>query len=80
MRPRAIAVIKLGHVAYFTPDLAKTMEILPSGVLGFKVSTGSADYLAFMRCNPDHYTVNFLKGRQGAYAPYRLLSSRFRAP
>jgi catechol 2,3-dioxygenase-like lactoylglutathione lyase family enzyme len=58
---KAIAVVKLGHVAYFTPDLAKTMEFY-AGVLGFKVSDWIGDYFVFMRCNPDHHTVNFLKG------------------
>jgi catechol 2,3-dioxygenase-like lactoylglutathione lyase family enzyme len=57
---KAIAVVKLGHVAYFTPDLAKTMEFY-SGVLGFKISDWIGDYFVFMRCNPDHHTVNFLK-------------------
>jgi len=58
---KGIAIIKLGHVAFFTPDLAKTMEFY-SGVLGFKVSDWIGDYFVFMRCNPDHHTVNFLKG------------------
>ena len=58
---KGIAVVKLGHVAYFTPDLAKTMEFY-AGVLGFKVSDWIGDYFVFMRCNPDHHSVNFLKG------------------
>jgi catechol 2,3-dioxygenase-like lactoylglutathione lyase family enzyme len=58
---KGIAVVKLGHVAYFTPDLAKTMEFY-GNVLGFKVSDWIGDYFVFMRCNPDHHTVNFLKG------------------
>ncbi len=58
---KGIAVVKLGHVAYFTPDFAKTMDFY-SGVLGFKVSDWIGDYFVFMRCNPDHHTVNFLKG------------------
>jgi len=59
--PKGIVVVKLGHVAYFTPDLAKTMEFY-GNVLGFKVSDWIGDYFVFMRCNPDHHTVNFLKG------------------
>src|SRR5215218_5789702 len=58
---KGIAVVKLGHVAYFTPDLAKTIEFY-SGVLGFKISDWIGDYFVFMRCNPDHHTVNFFKG------------------
>ncbi|MGZ3412060.1 MAG: VOC family protein [Xanthobacteraceae bacterium] len=56
-----IPVVKLGHVAYFTPDLAKTMDFY-GNVLGFKVSDWIGDYFVFMRCSPDHHTVNFLKG------------------
>jgi catechol 2,3-dioxygenase-like lactoylglutathione lyase family enzyme len=58
---KGIPVTKLGHVAYFTPDLAKTMDFY-GNVLGFKVSDWIGDYFVFMRCNPDHHTVNFLKG------------------
>ena len=31
-------------------------------VLGFKVSDWIGDFFVFMRCNPDHHTVNFIKG------------------
>jgi catechol-2,3-dioxygenase len=59
--PKGIEVVKLGHVAYFTPDLEKTMEFY-GNVLGFKVSDWIGDFFVFMRCNPDHHTVNFFKG------------------
>ena len=32
-------------------------------VLGFKVSDWIGDFFVFMRCNPDHHTVNFIKGQ-----------------
>jgi catechol 2,3-dioxygenase-like lactoylglutathione lyase family enzyme len=54
-------VVKLGHVAYFTTDLQKTMDFY-ANVLGFKVSDWIGDFFVFMRCNPDHHTVNFMKG------------------
>jgi catechol 2,3-dioxygenase-like lactoylglutathione lyase family enzyme len=58
---KGFAPLKLGHVAYFTTDLQKTMDFY-ANVLGFKVSDWIGDYFVFMRCNPDHHTVNFLKG------------------
>lgn len=57
---KGVQVVKLGHVAYFTPDLPKVMDFY-ANVLGFKVSDWIGDYFVFMRCNPDHHTVNFLK-------------------
>jgi catechol 2,3-dioxygenase-like lactoylglutathione lyase family enzyme len=56
-------VVKLGHVAYFTPDVKKTMEFYQN-VLGFKVSDWLGDNFVFMRCNPDHHTVNFMHGEE----------------
>ena len=58
--PKGIGIEKLGHVAYFTSDLKKTMEFYAT-VMGFKVSDWIGDFFVFMRCNPDHHTVNFLK-------------------
>jgi catechol-2,3-dioxygenase len=60
---KGAAVQKLGHVAYFTTDLQKTMEFYAT-VLGFKVSDWIGDFFVFMRCNPDHHTVNFMKGEE----------------
>ena len=60
---KSIAVVKLGHIAYFTPDLPKAIEFY-SDVLGFRISDWIGDYFVFMRCNPDHHTVNFFKGER----------------
>jgi catechol 2,3-dioxygenase-like lactoylglutathione lyase family enzyme len=59
--PKGIPVTKLGHVAFFTPDLQKTIDFY-ANVLGFKISDWIGDYFVFMRCNPDHHSVNFFKG------------------
>jgi catechol 2,3-dioxygenase-like lactoylglutathione lyase family enzyme len=59
--PKGIPVTKLGHVAYFTNDLQKTIDFY-ANVLGFRISDWIGDYFVFMRCNPDHHTVNFLRG------------------
>lgn len=62
-RPDRSGVVprKLGHTAFFTPDIEKTVAFYRD-VLGFRVSDWIGDFFVFMRCNPDHHTVNFLKG------------------
>jgi catechol 2,3-dioxygenase-like lactoylglutathione lyase family enzyme len=61
--PKGIPVTKLGHVAYFTKDLQATIDFYAK-VLGFKISDWIGDYFVFMRCNPDHHTVNFFREQQ----------------
>ncbi len=57
------APIKLGHVAFMVRD-AKEMVDFYTSVLGFRVSDWAGDFFAFLRCGPDHHTVNFLRGDQ----------------
>ncbi len=52
---------KLGHTAFFTPDIQATVKFYKD-VLDFRVSDWIGDFFVFMRCNPDHHTVNFLSG------------------
>jgi catechol 2,3-dioxygenase-like lactoylglutathione lyase family enzyme len=52
---------KLGHTAFFTPDIHATVRFYTE-LLGFRVSDWIGDFFVFMRCNPDHHTVNFLTG------------------
>ena len=52
-----IGPLKLGHVAFFTPDIARTVGFYEK-VLGFRVSDWIGDFFCFMRCSPDHHTVN----------------------
>jgi catechol 2,3-dioxygenase-like lactoylglutathione lyase family enzyme len=56
-----IGPLKLGHVAFFTPDIQRTVAFYEQ-VLGFRVSDWIGDFFCFMRCNPDHHTVNFFTG------------------
>jgi catechol-2,3-dioxygenase len=56
-----ISPLKLGHIAFSVPS-AKTMSEFYSGVLGFRVSDWIEDKFVFMRCGPDHHTVNFVNG------------------
>lgn len=60
---RGVSPLKLGHVAFFTPDPRKMADFY-TRVLGFRISDWIEDFFVFMRCNPDHHTVNFLKGEQ----------------
>ncbi|HEY6257487.1 MAG TPA: VOC family protein, partial [Xanthobacteraceae bacterium] len=57
-----IGPLKLGHVAFVVQDVNTTVEFYER-VLGFRVSDWIGDFFVFMRCNPDHHTVNFIKGQ-----------------
>ena len=56
-----IGPLKVGHVAFFTPDVQGLCEFYQR-VLGFRVSDWIGDFFVFMRCNPDHHTINFFRG------------------
>ena len=51
--------LKLGHVAYRVDDVQKTVKFY-CDVLGFRVSDWRDNTFAFLRCNTDHHTVNFV--------------------
>lgn len=53
--------LKLGHIAYVVDD-PKAMADWYCRVLGFRVSDWIEDFFVFLRCNPDHHTVNFIRG------------------
>jgi catechol-2,3-dioxygenase len=57
------APIKLGHIAFMVRDAQQMVEFYTS-MLGFRVSDWAGDFFAFLRCGPDHHTVNFLRGDQ----------------
>ena len=57
-----IGPIKLGHLAFVVPD-PKALADFYGKVLGFRVSDWIDDWFVFMRCGPDHHTVNFVKGK-----------------
>jgi catechol 2,3-dioxygenase-like lactoylglutathione lyase family enzyme len=56
-----IGPLKLGHVAFVVQDVNATVAFYER-VLGFRVSDWIGDFFVFMRCNPDHHAVNFIKG------------------
>ncbi|MBV9229876.1 MAG: VOC family protein [Chloroflexi bacterium] len=54
---------KIGHVALRAQDVQGMAEFYQS-VLGFRVSDWMGDFFVFMRCGPDHHTINFLHSPQ----------------
>lgn len=58
-----IGPMKLGHLA-FVVDEPKTYAEFYSKVMGFRVSDWIQDWFVFMRCGPDHHTINFVKGKR----------------
>jgi catechol 2,3-dioxygenase-like lactoylglutathione lyase family enzyme len=55
----AITPLKLGHVAHRVDDVHKTVKFYTE-VMGFRVSDWHAEHFAFLRCNADHHSVNFV--------------------
>ena len=56
-----IGPLKLGHLAFCVAEPKEFVEYY-GRVLGFRVSDWIQDWFAFMRCGPDHHTVNFVRG------------------
>lgn len=56
-----VGPLKLGHVAFVSVDPEATARFYQR-VMGFRVSDWIADFFVFMRCGPDHHTVNFIRG------------------
>ena len=56
---RGIVPHKLGHVAFHVADV-KGITRFYSDVLGFRESDWMADYFSFLRCGPDHHTINLI--------------------
>ncbi len=50
---------KLGHVAFHCEDVKKVTQFYID-VLGFRESDWMADFFVFLRCGPDHHTINLM--------------------
>ena len=50
---------KLGHVAFHVQDVV-AMTNFYCDILGFRVSDWLERRFSFLRCDPDHHTVNFI--------------------
>jgi catechol 2,3-dioxygenase-like lactoylglutathione lyase family enzyme len=68
-----IVPLKLGHVAFLVDDPVATAAFYERA-LGFKVSDWVDSFFVFMRCGPDHHTLNFLKadGRRMHHSAFEL--------
>lgn len=51
---------KLGHVAFHVTDV-KNVTKFYCDVLGFRVSDWMGDFFSFLRCGPDHHTINLME-------------------
>ena len=51
---------KLGHVAFHVADV-KHVTNFYCDVLGFRVSDWMGDFFSFLRCGPDHHTINLVE-------------------
>jgi catechol 2,3-dioxygenase-like lactoylglutathione lyase family enzyme len=51
---------KLGHVAFHVSDVKRVTRFY-CDVLGFRVSDWMGDYFSFLRCGPDHHTINLVE-------------------
>jgi len=50
---------KLGHVAFHCVDVKHVTKYY-CDVLGFRESDWMADFFSFLRCGPDHHTINLM--------------------
>ena len=60
---KGIGPFKLGHVAFNCIDVKKITSFY-CDVLGFRVSDWFVDFFSFLRCGPDHHTINLLNSKQ----------------
>jgi catechol 2,3-dioxygenase-like lactoylglutathione lyase family enzyme len=60
-----IMPFKLGHIAFNVTDVQRVVDFYVN-LLGFRVSDWRGDFFAFLRCGPDHHSVNFVRGEQNA--------------
>jgi catechol 2,3-dioxygenase-like lactoylglutathione lyase family enzyme len=58
-----LSPLKLGHVAFNVHDVKGAADFFVEA-LGFRVSDWMGDFFVFLRCGPDHHTVNFVHGER----------------
>jgi catechol 2,3-dioxygenase-like lactoylglutathione lyase family enzyme len=57
---RGVVPHKLGHVAFHVTEVKKVTDFY-CDVLGFRVSDWMGDFFSFLRCGPDHHTINLME-------------------
>lgn len=55
-----VVPLKLGHIAFHVTD-AQRFTRFYCDVLGFRVSDWMGDFFSFLRCGPDHHTINLVE-------------------
>jgi catechol-2,3-dioxygenase len=60
---KGIVPMKLGHVAFNVVGVKKASDFY-CDVLGFRVSDWMADFFVFLRCSPDHHTINLIDSQR----------------
>lgn len=63
---KGIVPYKLGHVAFHVNDV-KGITKFYCDVLGFRESDWMADFFSFLRCGPDHHTINLINTGQSRH-------------
>ena len=59
---KGIVPEKLGHLGLSIHDLERVADFYQR-VLGFRVSDRVEDYFVFLRCGPDHHTLNLMRSK-----------------
>ena len=57
---KGIVPFKLGHVAFHVTDVKHVTKFY-CDVLGFRESDWMADFFSFLRCGPDHHSINLME-------------------
>jgi catechol 2,3-dioxygenase-like lactoylglutathione lyase family enzyme len=57
---KGIVPHKLGHVAFHVTDVKRVTKFY-CDVLGFRESDWMADFFSFLRCGPDHHSINLME-------------------
>jgi catechol 2,3-dioxygenase-like lactoylglutathione lyase family enzyme len=57
---KGIVPHKLGHVAFHVTDVKHDTKFY-CDVLGFRESDWMGDFFSFLRCGPDHHTINLME-------------------
>jgi catechol 2,3-dioxygenase-like lactoylglutathione lyase family enzyme len=57
---KGIVPHKLGHVAFHCAEVKKVTSFY-CDVLGFRVSDWMGEFFSFLRCGPDHHTINLME-------------------
>lgn len=58
LQQSALSLMKLGHLAFNVLDVKSIMDFYIRH-LGFRMSDIRGEVFAFLRCGPDHHTINF---------------------